>query len=85
MRTDAALLALSLAVNVALGGLVLAAFRAPPPGPAAGAKPAAAPTPSLAPTPDAEVWQRLETPAAADLVTRLLDGALPLPAVASHA
>lgn len=77
MRTDVVLLALSLAVNVALSGLVLAALRAPPPGPAAAAKPAAASAPSQAPAPEAEVWQRLETPIAADLVARLRAAGFP--------
>jgi hypothetical protein len=77
MKADTILLALTLALNVALSGLVLAGFLAPPPGPATSAKPAAASAPSLAPTPDSEVWHRLETPAAADLVASLRAAGFP--------
>ena len=77
MKTGTLLLALSLALNIALGGLVLAGFLAPPPAPVSAAKPAAAPAPSSAPAPDAEVWQRLETPAATDLIARLRAAGFP--------
>jgi DNA-binding transcriptional MerR regulator len=77
MKTDAVLLTLSLALNVALGVFVLSGFRSPPSGPATFATPAVVPAPRQASVPDAAVWQRLETPAAADLVARLRAAGFP--------
>lgn len=77
MKTTTFLLALSLAVNLALSGLILARFFVPATEPAAAAKPVASSAVTAAPHPAADTWSRLETPAAVDLVARLRAAGFP--------
>lgn len=77
MKTSTLLLALSLTVNLALSALLLTGFLAPSAEPAAAAKPAAAPAAPATPAPEVGLWQRLETPAAADLIERLRAAGFP--------
>lgn len=77
MKATTLLLALSLAVNLALGGLIITGIFAPSPEPAASARPAATPAAFATPTPEAAVWPRLETRDAAELVARLRAAGFP--------
>lgn len=77
MKTTRYLLALSLAVNLVLCGLILAGIFAPSPAPVAVVKSPTKSALAATPSPGADTWPRLDTPAAVDLVARLRAAGFP--------